>query len=124
MDATVVFADDDQLVRACLTEVMRNIGLAVHPCSDGAEAVRLCEEVRPDVVLLDLDMPVMNGFEAAQRIRDRGCSQRLVALTGRDIQEARRSVGSVCFDHFLSKPITAHALIRALVPQGATRLKY
>lgn len=112
----VVYAEDDELVRNTLAEILRDLGADVHVCGNGAEAVLLCLSVQPDVALLDLTMPGMDGFDGAIRIRENDAAReiRLVALTGRigpDYAEQARSAG---FDEFLTKPITTDALDAAV----------
>jgi CheY-like chemotaxis protein len=83
--ARIVYADDDDLVRGTLTELLTSADLDVRPCADGAEAIRLCEALMPHAALLDLNMPNVDGFEAAKLIRgdSRLSGIRLVAITGR-----------------------------------------
>ncbi len=116
MRHTVVFADDDDLVRFIVTEGLRDAGIEVHAAPDGLAAVELCRRVGPETVLLDLDMPQMDGFETARRIRAAECAQRIVAMTGRPTQNARSKADAAGFDEFLSKPISMPALVRALFP--------
>jgi CheY-like chemotaxis protein len=120
MPHTLVFADDDDLVRTVVAEVLRDAGVEVHAVPDGAAAVELCRKVSPETVLLDLDMLQMDGFETAQKIRAAGCTKRIVALTGRATGDARRKAEAAGFDEFLSKPISTPVLMRALFPDGAS----
>jgi CheY-like chemotaxis protein len=86
--------------------------------SDGKAAVDLCRKVAPETVLLDLDMPQIDGFETARRIRAAECTKRIVALTGRATEEARRKAEAAGFDELLSKPISTPVLMRALFPRS------
>jgi DNA-binding NarL/FixJ family response regulator len=67
----VVVADDDALLRYTLKLSLEEFSEVVGEASDGAAAIALVEELRPDVVLLDVSMPVMGGFEATRLIRER-----------------------------------------------------
>lgn len=79
----VLIADDEQLMRSALaifverSSTMQVVGTA----EDGATAVELAERLRPDVVLMDLNMPGVDGFEAAQRLQDAGNGARILAIT-------------------------------------------
>ena len=86
---TVVIADDQELVRAgfrALIESSADIEV-VAEASDGAEAVRLAESHRPDVVLMDVRMPNMDGIEATRQISEAGGSTKILILTTFDLDE-------------------------------------
>jgi len=105
----VVYAEDDPLVRDTVAEMLREVGVDVSVCKNGAEAVLLCLSLNPDVALLDLAMLGMDGLDGAERIRANdavgGKRIRLVALTGRaaDFEKQAKAAG---FDEVLRKPIT------------------
>src|ERR1044072_9188163 len=67
----VVYAEDDDMVRATIAQIMVAHGLDVHECSNGGEAALLCEVFRPDAVVLDLSMPGVDGCEAGGRTREK-----------------------------------------------------
>ena len=79
---------------------------------DGLEAVHQTEEFMPDVVLLDIGLPGIDGYEAARRIRSlpRGRGILLVAVTGWGQSEDRRRSREAGFDHHMVKPLRASAL--------------
>jgi DNA-binding NarL/FixJ family response regulator len=79
----VIIVDDQAYVREILTELLSNEpGLVVAGTgSDGKEAIALADELRPDVLIIDLRMPVMNGAEAAAAILSRHPNTRVIALT-------------------------------------------
>lgn len=113
---TVVYADDDDLVRETISELLTHEGIDVHSCADGAEVISLCEQMDPDVVLLDLNMPGVDGLKAARHLRrtlvDRPV--RLVAFTGQGTWDLRKKAMDAGFDEFLTKPVSTDALVRAL----------
>ena len=80
---------------------------------DGIEAVKAAEQFRPDVVLLDIGLPVMNGYDACRRLRQEawGRSMLLVALTGWGQEEDREQSRDAGFDAHLVKPVDLEALL-------------
>ena len=109
----VVYAEDDESVRAGIAQMLVEHGLAVHECTNGDEAAQLCSVFHPDAVLLDLSMPDVDGCEAARRIRKQGLPTRLVALTGRG-EDALEAAARAGFDEFVRKPSTVATLLGAL----------
>ena len=108
----IVYADDDEQVRNIVTDLLKCLDVEVHVCENGAEAVLLCVSVGPDVALLDLTMPGMDGFESAVRIRqnDINGETRLVALTGHIHEHFMQKARNAGFDEFLNKPVTLELL--------------
>jgi CheY-like chemotaxis protein len=115
---SIVYADDDALVRDVVTQTLVEEGVDVHACEGGAEALELCRQLDPDAVLLDLNMPDLDGLETARAIRrdPKLTHLRLVALTGRGTWELRRKAIEAGFDEFLVKPVPVATLITALRP--------
>jgi CheY-like chemotaxis protein len=101
--------------------VLELMGNEVRTAYDGAEAVEVAAAFRPDVVLLDIGMPRLDGLQVARRVRERhpGEPITLVATTGwgqpRD-REASRAAG---FDHHLVKPVDPHAVLRIVAEAPA-----
>jgi len=119
MDArwlTVVYADDDECGRETIWAMLTEAGIDVRTCANGRQALELCRDVGPDTVLLDINMPEMDGLEAARRLRaDPATSTlRLVAITGQGTWALRQKALEAGFNEFLSKPIPTDVLIRAL----------
>jgi CheY-like chemotaxis protein len=93
----------------------------VQVANDGPAALAAIESYRPDVVLLDIGMPGMDGFEVARRIRENRNNDNLVliALTGWGQAEDRNRTQAAGFDHHLVKPADITALQTVLgVPEG------
>ena len=96
--------------------LLRLMGNEVRTAHDGLEAVEVAETFRPDVVLLDIGLPELNGYEVARRIREQpwGRDVVLVALTGWGQEEDRRRSQEAGFDHHLVKPVDLAALEKLL----------
>lgn len=92
------------------------LGNEVHLAGDGQEAVEKAAELRPGVVLLDIGMPRLNGYDAARRIRQQpwGKSTLLIALTGWGQDEDKRRSREAGFDHHLVKPVEPATLTELL----------
>ena len=92
--------------------MLRIMGHEVRTAHDGEAGVAAAAEFRPDVILLDLGMPELNGYEAARRIRAEpwGDGPFLIALTGWGADEDRRRTHEAGFDHHLVKPVDPDAL--------------
>jgi CheY-like chemotaxis protein/two-component sensor histidine kinase len=110
----VLVVDDNEAMLESLGTVIGLLGHDVRTASDGASAIEVAEEFRPDVVLMDLGMPRMNGYEAARRIRERpwGANVKLIALTGWGQDEHRRRTETVGFDRHVVKPVRQEELER------------
>lgn len=111
----VLVVDDDALAAESLAALVRAQGWAVHVAADALQTLALLDVLRPDGILLDIDMPVMDGFTLARRVRETaGEATVLVAVTGwRDLARDVSPRTSV-FDHVLGKPVDPAALQRLL----------
>jgi DNA-binding NarL/FixJ family response regulator len=113
----IVVADDHEVVRAGFAELLdtRPDFMVVGTASDGAEAVRLCRELQPDVVLMDVRMPVMDGIEATRQLAALGQPQpRVIILTTFDLDEYVYEALRAGASGFLLKDVTAERLFEAV----------
>jgi DNA-binding NarL/FixJ family response regulator len=113
----IVVADDHEVVRAGFAELLdtRSDFVVVGTASDGAQAVRLCRELQPDVVLMDIRMPVMDGIEATRQLADGGPTQpRVIILTTFDLDEYVYEALRAGASGFLLKDVTAERLFEAV----------
>jgi CheY-like chemotaxis protein len=99
--------DDNVDAAESLALALRLTGHDVRVAHDGPAALEAARDTRPDVVLLDLGMPVMDGFEVARQLRREPGLEgvRLVALTGWGQEEDRRRTRAAGFDEHLVKPV-------------------
>jgi PAS domain S-box-containing protein len=112
----ILVADDLRDITDSLAIVMRRVGFEVHTAYDGVEALARVDEVRPHVVILDIGMPHLDGFEACRLIRARpgGDEMTLIALTGWGGKVVQQRAGAAGFDHHLVKPVEPTALLELL----------
>jgi AmiR/NasT family two-component response regulator len=111
---TVVVAEDEVLIRMDLAEMLTEEGYAVvGEAGDGATAVELVEEHRPDLVILDVKMPVLDGIAAAERIAGARIAPVVIltAFSQRDLDERARDAGAMAY---LVKPFTRNDLVPAI----------
>jgi DNA-binding response OmpR family regulator len=108
--------DDNRDAADSLGMLLRMSGNEVYTAHDGLEAVEAAATFRPDVVLLDIGLPKLNGFEAARRIRAQqgGAAMLLIALTGWGQEEDRRRTKEAGFDHHITKPVEFNVLQKLL----------
>jgi DNA-binding NarL/FixJ family response regulator len=113
----VLIADDHRLFAEALEAILggdQRITVVGH-AGDGAEAVRLTDELAPDVVLMDISMPVMDGIEATEAIRDHDGDARILMLTGSnsraDVDRSRQAGAA----GYVTKDRIAAELIDAIV---------
>jgi len=112
----VLIVDDHIENRMVLKEMLEPVGMLTHSASDGLQAVELAAAWQPDVILMDLRMPVMDGFEAARRIMaaSRGRSVHILAVTASILELDRYRVHESGMTGFLRKPFKDHELFSAL----------
>ena len=112
----ILVVDDNPDSAASLAMLLTMSGNELCVAHDGLEAVSAAEQFGPDVVLLDIGLPKLNGFDAARRIREQpwGQSMTLIALTGWGQEEDRRKSKAAGFDHHLIKPVDYNTLAKLL----------
>ena len=107
----VLVADDNRDAADSLQRILALYGHEVRVAYDGATAVKLGEEFRPRVAILDIGMPGTNGYDVARALRSRqGERVMLVALTGWGQEADRRRATEAGFDHHLTKPVDPNSL--------------
>ena len=110
----VLIAEDEALIRLDLKEMLEEEGFdVVAEVADGASAVRLTRELGPDLVILDVKMPVMDGIQAAEEIAKERLAAILIltAFSQRDLVEKARRAGAMAY---LVKPFQKHDLLPAV----------
>jgi CheY-like chemotaxis protein len=119
----ILLVDDAEDHRFVYTLLLEFHGLEVHAANDGAEGLDKAAALSPDVVVLDLTMPVMDGAELCRRLRADPQTARvpIIVLTGWDAREGERGVEALGCDSYLVKPCgpeTLLAEIRRLLSRG------
>jgi CheY-like chemotaxis protein len=121
----VLVAEDNAVNRELLRELLEAHGYTVIEACDGQEALDRIGQSRPDLLLLDINMPVLDGFATVRRIREDPALSKLpvLAVTAYAMQGDREKIIKSGFDGYLSKPVNARLLAaeldRHLGKQGA-----
>ncbi|RFP14529.1 MULTISPECIES: ATP-binding protein [unclassified Duganella] len=110
----VLVVDDNQDAADSLAALLEIDGFDAHAVYDGASAIAASAEHPPDLIILDLGMPGMDGYETARAIRQRPGADGIlmIALTGWGQGDARRRSGEAGFDHHLVKPVELDQIVR------------
>jgi signal transduction histidine kinase/DNA-binding response OmpR family regulator len=122
--ARILVVDDLAASADTLMTLLEMEGFQVRTANEGATALQIAQEFRPDVVLLDIGLPGMNGFEVANRLRSLPCCRDalLIALTGYGEAESRSRSAQAGFDFHMVKPADVNLLLAMLAdPQQARR---
>jgi CheY-like chemotaxis protein len=111
----ILVVDDNRDCAESLAALLRMDGHETATAFDGQEALVAVRLLAPEVILLDIGLPGINGYQVADRLRELGSPARLVALTGYGQPEDRERAQQVGFHYHLVKPVDPDALARVLV---------
>jgi signal transduction histidine kinase/CheY-like chemotaxis protein len=110
----ILIIEDDADGREALRMQLLMAGHEVHEAKDGESGIEMSQRVRPDVVILDVGLPGLDGYEVARRLKRTRSCPRLVAVTGYGQPEDHQRALTAGFDEHLTKPVDPNALQRAL----------
>jgi len=128
-DVEVVVAEDNEINQFVFAQILEGLGISYRIAANGEEAVALWQQCKPSLILMDVAMPVMNGFDAARAIREAektsGTHTPIIAVTVQALEiDIERSRAAGMDDH-ITKPISPdmiEAIYRAFVPEKQERL--
>jgi len=108
---TVLLVEDQKYNLLVLKMMLEKLGITVIPAKNGQEAVNICSENKNiDLVLMDLKMPVMDGYKAMIEIKKTNPDMKIIAETAYALSEDRRKILDAGFDDYLPKPIKPEKL--------------
>jgi len=110
-EARLLVVDDEPSIRELLTASLRFAGFEVMPAADGAEALKLAEQHRPDLVVLDIMLPDLDGFTVTRKLRERGRDMPVVFLTARDETSDKVTGLTVGGDDYVTKPFSLEEVV-------------
>ena len=121
-EARLLVVDDEPNIRELLATSLRFAGFEVHSAADGAHALKVAKEVDPDLVVLDVMLPDLDGFTVTRRLRERGQHVPVLFLTARDETADKVQGLTVGGDDYVTKPFSLEevvARIRAILRRTA-----
>lgn len=118
----ILMAEDDLVNQKVALGMLKRLGYMADVAENGLEVLKALQEKPYDVVLMDVQMPKMDGLEATRRIRDSGLSTRIIAMTAHAMDGDRDECLQAGMDEYISKPIKMEELAKALesCSQGCT----
>lgn len=114
----VLLVDDSEVILRLQTHLLTRFGCEVTACDSGAQALRLISQQPFELVVMDMQMPQMDGLQTTQKIRQAGVSVPIVALTGNDTEQDRQACYQAGMNGFLVKPISQAAFTAILTQLG------
>ena len=113
---SILIAEDEPNIVISLEFLLSRAGYAVSVARDGSEAIRLARSLRPDLVVLDVMLPSVDGFEVCRRVRnDPGPQQpRILMLTARGRSSEIKKGGAAGADAYLTKPFSTKELMESI----------
>ena len=113
-ECNVLVIDDAAENRELLTLVLNDLGISTETAENGAIGVDMATSSTYDVILSDIQMPVMDGYEAVAAMREKGLSQPIIALTANAMKGYEERILQAGFSHYMTKPIDIDALSKLL----------
>jgi CheY-like chemotaxis protein len=110
----VLIAEDTPELQLLERRILESIGLTVEIAVNGREAIEKWSGNTFDLILMDMQMPEMDGIEATSKLREMGCKIPIVALTANVMEKHRKQFGEAGGSGFLEKPIDRQVLIERL----------
>ena len=118
----ILIVDDDEAIRTVFGRALRTAGFGVAECADGIAAIERWQSVPPALILLDVEMPRMNGWKTLAELRRLGCMQPILMVTNVNHVDARVQGLETGADDYLGKPCDAQELVarvRALIRRAS-----
>jgi len=101
----VLIVDDDERIVRMFRRRLKKIGLNIHTAANGKLGVKIATELQPDMILMDIRMPVMDGYEMVSTLRAEGYDKLIVACTASvRAQDSEMTIKAGC-DYFMAKPV-------------------
>ncbi len=122
----LLIAEDQPENRLLLRKLLEPLGFELREAVHGQQAIEICEQWRPDLIWMDIRMPVLDGREATRRIKasPTGAGVKVIALTAHALEEERQDILAAGCDDFLRKPFTESEIYDALARHLGVQFQY
>ena len=109
----VLIVEDEEMIRRLLKDVLEKVGYKIITAGDGEQGVQLASKEKPDLILMDVQMPIKNGLEATKEIKGNPLTNNIpvVALTALAMKGDEERVRAAGCDDYISKPVQIRALL-------------
>ena len=111
---SILLAEDHFENRRLIARLLKKLGLKVITAGDGLEAIELYKKHKPEVILLDIQMPKVDGIQAFNALREQGCHQPIIALTANAMSHDIELYQNLGFDGILKKPLNRRELVATI----------
>jgi CheY-like chemotaxis protein len=122
----ILVVDDKEVNRSLLTGILRPLGFLVEEAVDGEQAIEVWEQWQPQLILMDIRMPVVDGYEATRRIKatPRGRVTIIIAITASALEEERSAILASGCDDYIRKPFRENDLLDAIANHLGVKFNY
>jgi signal transduction histidine kinase len=114
IDAKVLLVEDNRTNQMITSTLLKNVGCSVNVTNNGVEAIEAIQKESFDIILMDCQMPIMDGFEATKQIRKAGINTPIIALTANAQESDKKTCLEVGMTDFLSKPFISYDLYQKI----------
>ncbi len=111
---SILIVEDDDLNYDFLYELLISVGMIITRASNGIEAVDLAVKINPELIIMDIRLPLMNGLDATRKIREKGIKVPIIAQTAYAMSEDKEKCLSAGCDDYISKPIHKELLLKKI----------
>lgn len=111
---TILVVDDNEMNRLVAATILENYGAVIAEASNGEEAIQQLEAIKTDIVLMDIQMPVLNGYEATKALRKAGNTIPVIALTANAVQGENEKCFEAGMNDYIAKPFKEEEVLKKI----------
>ncbi|MEM7758727.1 MAG: ATP-binding protein [Cyanobacteria bacterium P01_A01_bin.40] len=126
IDYRIAIVDDQKTNRLALAKLLRLVGFKPRTATNGQEAIALWQEWQPDLIWMDMRMPIMDGYEATKHIKTQSALTKtiIIAITASAFEEQKEQIFSAGCDDFVAKPFTEQVIFDKLIQHLGVKFTY